>query len=111
MSAKKRRLSSSFKSDSSILASPLMSEFSNSFVETMMSNDEKSGDEEPLSLVQSLRIRMDEMERESAERQKAIADLPHMKKFKTHMKRRQIKQILQEMAGQETTFTHYLYDW
>ena len=101
MSAKKRRLSSSFKSDSSILASPLMSEFSNSFVETMMSNDEKSGDEEPLSLVQSLRIRMDEMERESAERQKAIADLPHMKKFKTHMKRRQIKQILQEMADDE----------
>jgi hypothetical protein len=38
-----------------------MSEFSNSFVENMMSNDEKSGDEEPLSLVQSLRIRMDEM--------------------------------------------------
>ena len=38
-----------------------MSEFNNSFVETMMSNDEKSGNEEPLSLVQSLRIRMDEM--------------------------------------------------
>ncbi|CAB4000531.1 Hypothetical predicted protein [Paramuricea clavata] len=101
MSAKKRRLSSSFKRDSSILASPLLSEFSNSFVENMMSNDEKSGDEEPLSLVQSLRLRMDEMERESDKRQKAMADLPHMKRFKTKMKRRQLKQILHDMADDE----------
>jgi hypothetical protein len=45
-------------------------------------------------------IKLLSTERESAERQKAMADLPHMKKFKTNMKRRQIKQILQEIAGQ-----------
>ena len=41
------------------------------------------------------------IERESEERQKAMADLPHMKRLKTNMKRRQLKRILQELEGDE----------
>lgn len=40
------------------------------------------------------------IERESDKRQEAMADLPHMKRFKTKMKRRQLKQILHDMAGE-----------
>ena len=44
------------------------------------------------------------IERESSERQKAMADLPHMKRFKTNMKRRRIKQILQDVTGSPCVF-------
>ena len=41
-----------------------------------------------------------DIERQSVERHKAMADLPHMKRFKNNMKRRRIKQILEEVPGQ-----------